>query len=428
MTLDDVSRRRTDLGRLFAAAFAADLATYLIYTAIPYKALRLGAGPLALGLVAAGATGAYALLVAISGRFSDRAPREALARAACIGIIIACIGLTLARGVPRILALVPLVGGSLAFFWPCVQAAIADRSQSHELERNLGRFNLAWSVGKGSGFLCGGLLLSAFGPESVLTAASILLFVIFWVLPGAPGTAQTLHAPAARAAKAGETTQRPEEHPRVEAEPALAPLDPALEVQTARFRRLAWIANGSAYGVAATLIYHYPRLVDAHGWSPRIFGLILGGMYWTETAAFFVLMRHASAWRFRRAPLFVPQLLLAAGVIALPWATGVRLAVTAIVFGFGLATCYSASIYYSLHGAAERGRNAGIHELLIGIGSMTVPLAGGLLAHYMALEWAPYATAGGVVLLSLIAQEVSLRAGPNKKRPRSRAAVPLLRE
>ncbi len=407
MTLDDVSRRRTDLGRLFGAAFAADLATYLIYTAIPYKALRLGADPLALGLVATAAAGAYALLVAISGRFSDRAPREALARGACIGIIIACIGVTLARGVPRILAFVPLVGGSLAFFWPCVQAAIADRSAGHELERNLGRFNLAWSVGKGCGFVCGGLLLSAFGPESVLTAGSALMFVIFWVLPG--------KVPPAELRSVAEAA-------------ALPPPDPVLAAQTARFRRLAWIANGSAYGVAATLIYHYPRLVDAHGWSPRIFGLILGGMYFTETLAFFLLMRHASAWRFRRAPLLVPQLLLAAGIVALPWATGVRLAVTAVVFGFALAACYSASIYYSLHGAAARGRNAGIHELLIGIGSMTVPLAGGLLARRLGMEWAPYATAGAVVVLSIVAQEVMLRTGSNKKRPRSRAAVALLRE
>jgi len=427
MVLDDAARRRTDLGRLFAAAFAADLATYLIYTAIPYKALRLGADPLALGLVATAAAGAYALLVAVSGRFSDRAPREALARAACIGIVVACIGLTLARGVPRILAFVPLVGGSLAFFWPCVQAAIADRSQGHELEHNLGRFNLAWSVGKGCGFLLGGLLLSAFGAESVLTAGSALMFVIFWVLPGKPGPATVLHAPAARPGE-GEDATAPLRETHFSETSALGPPDLALEAQTVRFRRLAWIANGSAYGVAATLIYHYPRLVDAHGWSPRIFGLILGGMYFTETVAFFLLMRHASAWRFRRAPLFIPQLLLAAGIVALPWATGVRLAVTAVVFGFALAACYSASIYYSLHGAAERGRNAGIHELLIGIGSMTVPLAGGLLARRLGMEWAPYATAGAVVILSIVAQEVSLRAEPNKKRPRSRAAVALLRE
>ena len=392
---DSDARPQSALRRLFAAAFCTDCALYLVNSAVPFKALRLGADPLALGLLAAASTGAYALFVNVSGRASDRFSRLTLARLSCMGVIVACIGFTLADKVSRLLVFAPVAGASLAFFWPCTQASVADRSSQHTLERNLSRFNMSWSSGKGLGFLCGGALLAAFSPEAVFTVGSAMLFVIFFLLPYEPKN-QRLAAP--------------EPEPGADTTAALASRPPDAETlrQAARFRRLAWLANGAAYGVASTLTYHYPRLVQQHGWSSRTFGLFMGGMYFTQTLAFVILMRSARTWRFRRAPLYLPQLLLAAGILALPLSSGLRLGVTAVVFGFALSTCYAASIYYSLMGHAERGKNAGVHELLIGIGSMTVPLLGGIAARRWGVA-APYGVAAGIVVLAVVAQEIALR-------------------
>jgi len=386
---------------LFAASFAADLQLYLIHTAAPFKALHLGGGPLVLGLLAAAATGTYAFVVLASGRAGDRFPRLLLARMACLGIIIACIGLTLARRVEVLLLFMPLVGASMAFFWPNVQASIADRSADGDLARPLGRFNLSWSVGKGCGFLLGGVLLASFGAATTFTIASAIVFAIFFVLPMPQAELGPLDALLARDA--------PDRQPEVrEPQPAtgvLAPVDPRAPV----FRRLAWAANCTAFGLGATLTYHYPGLVEARGWSPRVFGTFLGLVYLTQTLAFALLMRRPEVWRFRRLRLYLPQFLMVVAVVALPFADRARLGLTALVFGGGLGISYCSSIYYSLLARERRGRNAGVHEALIGFGAMLVPLAGGVLARVLESAWMPYLTAAAAVLVSLGLQEVFYR-------------------
>lgn len=356
--------------------------------------------------------------MALSGRASDRVSRLALARLSCIGIIAACIGLTLAGRVGRLLLCIPLVGGSMAFFWPCVQASIADRSDPETLERNLGRFNLSWSVGKGTGFLLGGAILAALGSGSTFALASCVGFAIFFLLPFAPPATGPLDALRMRLGTVPQV-DRTESHAapgarerdaaREDGEHRAPPHD--MDPRAPVFRRLAWVANCAAHGLGATLVYHYPRVISAHGWSPRVFGLFLGLVYLTQTLTFLVLMRRPELWRFQRLRLYLPQVLMAAAVLSLPLAGPLRLGVSALVFGFGLGTCYCSSIYYSLLAHAGRGRNAGVHEALIGLGDMVVPFGGGFLARWLGLGWMPFAAAAAAVVISLFLQETLHRAG-----------------
>ena len=414
---DDSYRR--ELRRLFAASFAADLQLYLVYTAVPFKALRLGADPLLLGLLAAASTGTYALVVPFTGHTSDRVPRLMLARICCLGVILACIGLTMASSLGRMLAWMPLLGASMACFWPSVQASIADRARPGALEHDLGRFNLSWSLGKGSGFLFGGILLSAFGAPVVFTIASLLVFAIFCVLPipnsDGLGPIDALLARDARRragmGTADSDTSLATAAPRAGAAPPVTVDAAAIDARALVFRRLAWAANCTAYGVAASLIYHYPRVVAAHGWSTRVFGVFLGGIYFTQTLAFLFMMRRPDTWRFQRARLYLPQLAMLAALVALPFADQPRLAIAAPVYGAGLGICYYSSIYYSLLAPSARGRNAGVHEALIGLGGMVVPLAGGILARAFGAAWLPYAVAAAGVALSLLLQEALYQRG-----------------
>lgn len=401
-----VGLRRAELWRLFAVSFLADLQLYLIYTTAPWKALRFGAGAFELGVLAAAATGTYALAVTVTGRLSDRVPRLLLARVCCLGVIVACIGLSLAHGVWRIVLCMPVVGASMSLFWPSVQASIADRSPLTELERHLGRFNLAWSLGKGAGFLFGGLLLAALGSGPTLTIASGIAFAIFFILPWPPRLAPgPIEALLEREAAAAESETRPGA-----LEQAPEPL-PSIDPRAVVFRRIAWIANSAAFGLGATLTYHYPSMVAAHGWSPRVFGFFLGLVYLTQTLAFAFLMHRPDMWRFRRLRLYLPQFLMLVAMFGLPLAGIPRLLFSALFFGAGLGIAYCSSIYYSLLTHEERGRNAGVHESLIGLGGMLVPLLGGFLARSSGSAWMPYATAAAAVLLSLGVQEVLYRGG-----------------
>jgi MFS family permease len=372
---------------------------YLIYTAVPFKAVRLGAGPFELGSLAAISTGVYAVLAFRIGHWSDRFPRTHLARASSIGVIAGCIVLTLAPSIGWMMAGIPLIGGSLAAFWPSVQASIGDRSPLRLLERNLGRFNLSWSTGKACGFLVGGATVAGLGIESTLTLASTLAFVIFFLLPGPTATRTRRRADVAPELDTGG---------QADANGGAA-VSEELDARAAVFRRLAWIANGAAYGVSATLTHHYPRLIHEFGWSPRVFGLFLGLVYLTQAAAFLGLMLRTDFWRFRRGRLYAVQALALVCVVALPFADIGRLLVCALLIGVGLGTCYYSSIYYSLHTHDARGRHAGVHEGLIGLGSMLTPFLGGVVAMWSGHLAAPYAVAGGVIALALLAQEWTFR-------------------
>jgi MFS family permease len=411
---------------------------------VPFKALRLGADPLALGGLAAASTGTYALLAVLFGRLSDRVPRMQLARASCVGLVVACIGLTVATRVSHLLLCIPLVGGSLSLFWPSVQASVADRSDLQQLQTHLGRFNLSWSTGKGTGFLLGGLLVTTFGAASTFTVAACIAFVIFVLLPqsgaeahGGPidallhrstagaeidaemsSTAAALHAAAGDAPPASPSGVSSATEATAWLADVAAPSAPEtaadvaeLDARAPLFRRLAWAANCAAFGLGATLTYHYPRVVQERGWSPRTFGLFLGFVYLTQTLTFAILMLRPEAWRFRRLRLYLPQLVMLFGALSLPFADRGRLLITAVVFGIGLGICYYSSIYYSLHTHTRRGRNAGVHETLIGLGSMLVPLLGGILARQLDSLWTPYLVAAGGIALSLVVQEALYRAG-----------------
>jgi MFS family permease len=385
------------LRRLFSVAFLADFQLYLIYTALPFKALQLGAGPFELGALAALSTGSYALLVAVFGHLSDRFPRPGLARLSCIGFILACIGFTLAPDLKTLCLCAPLAGGSMAPFWPSVQASVADHASRSGLERQLGRFNLCWSSGKGAGFLVGGAIVAAWGVGATFTLGSAIAFSIFFFL--LPNHVERREARDGAAAEG---------------------LDRSVDVRAAPFRRISWIANGVAFGVGATLNHHYPRLVQEFGWSPKAFGMFLGLTYLVQTLTFAALMVRPERWCFRRTPLYAAQALLLVAVLALPFADLARVVVVAFVVGAGLGTCYYSSIVYSMHTAAGRGRNAGVHEGLIGLGSMLIPFLGGVGARQLEALWAPYVVAAAALGTALLVEEVLYRSS---SRHRLRAAT-----
>jgi MFS family permease len=174
---------------------------------------------------------------------------------------------------------------------------------------------------------------------------------------------------------------------------------------------MAWIANSIAFGLGATLNNHYPRLIQEFDWSPRIFGLFLGGIFLMQSLTFVIMRLHPHWWRFQRSRLYGAQALMILAVVALPFADLPRVLVSAAVFGFGLGICYYSSIYYSLHTRSGRGRNAGFHESLVGLGSMLIPFLGGWAARATGLLAAPYMIAGVMVGIALLLQELVFQRG-----------------
>jgi MFS family permease len=361
--------------RLSVAAFCTDLALYLLMLSLPFRALDLGASSLVLGLVPVLYAAPYAAFASTAGWLSDRWPRRRLIRC---GLGLAAVGaLSLARAqrLETILFSVPVVGIGLGFVWPSLQAGFSEIQQGRDLNRMVRWLNASWSSGKGSGFLLGGVLLSAFGGAAPSVVAAAALLVAATVLPWMP---------------------RGGDHGRALREEDTLPGE---DIRTA-FRRSAWIANGITFGVAATLNHHLPRLTLSYGMGPSAFGLFLGLVFLSQTALF-VLVGHHRWWRYRGVPLLVLQGLVALLVLLIPSVRQLGwLLATAPLVGLCLGFAYQSSLSYSLHAPLARGRHAGIHEATLGVCSASIPLAGGALVSRAGLL-APFFVAATAAVLSL---------------------------
>lgn len=368
---------RPGLVRLCAAAFLADMALYLTLTGAPYLALERGAGPLVLGALPMARALPYMLTTVWAGKRSEGGERLRWARWGLPAALAAVIWLAATPSLAAVFAALAVIGLGLAFFWPAVQARLGDAADGARLARHLGWFNVAWSSGKSVGFLIGGWLLATrgFGPLFVAAALALALVgVVVW-------------------------TFRRSRSQAVASPPAA---DPAVDPETlARLRRVAWWGNAYAFGVAAVLNIQYPAWLEAQGRSETLFGGYLGLVFAFQTLTFIGLMRFPG-WRYRVGPLLAAEVPMIAVLVILPalrapWAV----LATAPCIGVGLGITYFASLFYSVQDPAARGRHAGMHEALLGLGAVVVPLLGGVAAWAGGGLRAPFLTAAGLGILLL---------------------------
>jgi MFS family permease len=366
------------------------MATYLAMTGVPYLALRLGAGPLALGILPVARALPYSLSTIWAGGRTEGRERLRWARWTLVVAAVAVGALTLVGKVGLIYPLLVLNGLGMAFFWPALQANLADLARGGGVG-TLGWFNAAWSSGKTLGFLLGGLLLAGFGFTGIFGAAAGAFLIVAALVTGVPRRGRTAPSPV------------------IATEAPPPPPSPEGEARLARFRRAAWLGNAAGYGMGTVLNVHYPNWLEASGRGATLFGTYLGLVFAAQTVTFLLLTRF-TGWRHRAAPLLLAQAPLVGVMIVLPRLTGApAILATAPLVGAGLGMAYFSSLFYSVESPRERGRNAGIHEALLGAGSVLLPVMGGWAATVSGSLDAPYvvsAAAGGGVMA---AQWVLLR-------------------
>lgn len=376
------------LWRYCIAGLLFDWVLYVVWCVIPLYATDLGAGPRDLGLLQACSSLVYVAMSVVMGCVADRVSRPLLVRLGCVLMVVACLLVPRAGSLWTLLAIVPVVGLSGTFFWPSVQGAIGAEARPDMLERDIGLFNVLWSIGKSVGFLTGAALKGGLGvPHALLAAAAgAAAITLFYPL-------RDLHGTAGRLAD--------------RADPGLRPA----------FLRMSWVMNFVAFGVGATIANQYILFCRAHaiglgvGKDPveTFFGVILFGAFAWQTATF-AAARFWRGWTYRRAPLYAAQILMAAGAALLAHVTDARwLLLCTPLLGIGLGFGYVASLYYSLHATEEHGKYSGLHEAILGSGNFAMPLAAGALAGGLGdLRW-PYWLCALSALAAIAVEEVIYR-------------------
>ncbi|MBD3237616.1 MAG: MFS transporter [Candidatus Eisenbacteria bacterium] len=378
--------------RIGATAFCTDFSVYLIWVAIPYKAIALGAGALYLGILPAIFSSTYIATTLISGRLSDRYSRIRLSRFGAWLFFAGCLIAMQAGTLLTLAILLPIIAVGIGFFWAPVQAALADEADLGALDRNVGFFNICWSVGKALGFLLGGSLYAFFGDRPSFLVAAGMMACVALILPAARPAPR--FAPAEPDEVASSSAKR-----RGELPPSLVSV-----VTLRRFLYVAWIANSIGFGIGSTLNAHYPKFLLDVGLRSGSFGLILSAVFGVQTVSFLVL-RRVGGWKFRRGPVLLVQAALAVSVGVLPWLRSLPLILLATIpIGVALGFAYHASITYSLMDHGSRGRRAGIHESLVGTGSFLLPLLGGMAASQSGDLRMPFWVCSVIILLASLAQ------------------------
>ena len=256
--------------RLFLAAFLTDAALYLAFAALPFRAIELGAGPARLGILPTLYAAAYMGCASLGGRLSDRVPRLTLARAACGLFLLGCGGIAAAPTLPLLFLAIPVIGLALGFFWSPLQAAIADRVVTGGLGRAVSAFNVAWSLGKGAGLVVGGMLTEALQPQPALLFAGLPVLLTLVLLPRATAPARPTVAAAEPPRESGsKDPQRAE-----------------------MFLKLAWLTNAIAFGIGSTMNVHAPKFLLALDAGPSAFGVLIGTVFFAQTATFAVIHAH----------------------------------------------------------------------------------------------------------------------------------------
>lgn len=367
------------LWRYCLAGLVYDLLYFMAWQALPVLAVRHGATSFQLALLQTASSVAYVAVCFASGRLADRFPKPVLMGFGTGGILLWCVGLALSGSLTAFFCLVAAGGVAGAVFWPAIQGAIGSETPPERMDHALGLFNVTWCIGKALGFLTAGLM----EPTTALWVAAALAVPTWALLPS------------------GERPVRRELHDARDGERAV-------------FRTLGYVANFAAFGVGASFQNQYIKFLEGGGLKSGLapgtfFGIFLSTVFFAQTAMFWVLQR-GSRWTYRRGLLYVSQLLLAGSAAAVPWAPSESAALgIAVLVGAGLGFSYSSSIYYSLHGPAQHGKYAGLHEAVLGAGTFLVPLAGGHFADRLGDLRVPYWLGAAAVLSAIVLEEAVYR-------------------
>ncbi|MCX6354322.1 MAG: MFS transporter [Candidatus Aureabacteria bacterium] len=384
---------------LYVYAFIMNSSTGVMVVSIPLLAIRFGAGPLMLGLLGSVGSLVYTLACPFAGRVSDaHALRDALRSVngrrrsmmlSCALLICVDLCILFASGIRDLLIMAACASLCSAFFWPALQAWLAEAPGEGSLSDRLGLFNLSWSVGIMIGPVIGGCLFAAnyrFPWYYGIAASSCMLASLLVLRDSPPRSADPL--------------------------PAQEPATP--HRRHGIFLPLSLWANFVCWFCLANVQSLYPKYAVTVGFSPQMIGFFLF-LVGAAQSLFFIMLRSRPAWQFRYGPLIVAHAAAGGGMLVLSHVVSLPfIAVSFLPLGCALGLSYYSSIYYSLCGRGETGRRAGIHERMVGSGFFVGPITGGVIARYLDMR-SPFILCG-LLLLATSVGEAILRARSRRRK------------
>lgn len=331
-----------------------------------------GFGPLrnyALGAVLgvayiAGALGAGRIVEGLRRRLSFSSRTTLAWTIAALGLLcpVPLLAEGLGAGEWTIWPMIVLYSAASGVLWPLIESYVSGGRWGHELRRAISTWNVVWSSA----------VLLAFWAMPPLMATSPLAIVALLGLVQGGSALIVLRLPKDPAAHDHETA---EPHPAV------------YERLLTAFRLLL----PTSYLVLCTLSPYLPEAVARLGVSAA-WATPLASVWLAARVGTFVLMGRLKGWHGRWLPAIQGATLMLVGFgvtvlaprLAEGWVGLALLALGLACFGTGMATIYSAALYYAMTVGKAAVGAGGTHETLIGLGYTLGPGLG--LASAAAVE------------------------------------------
>jgi len=375
---------------LYLVSLLMDLSVAGFIFAVGRRAAEHGVSAGALGLLNSAMVLPYAVMALVAGHFSDRFGRRRVALASQLLICLVPAAGAWITNVPLLILLCVVMGIGLGGFWPAIIGWIGEGANGAVLHRRLTSFAVFWNIGLLLGFWLTGLLFERWLPLAFyFSAVAALLAGLLLIVP-------------ARAALAAS-------NPAATATAALPP-------KGRGFRKTAWLANFAVQLANNGMAAIFPQLATSLGIHAGLHGSLLAA----ERAASLVMvigLQVLTFWRIRLWPLWVTQLVGAAGILLVAWGDKVGLFVVAfVVVGLVRGYSYQASIFFTLDEMSEKGKGGGFHEAALGAGLFAGPVLAGWVGNHTSLR-APYLFCAAALVVLVGAQIlITAHTRPSAKR------------
>ena len=359
-----------------------DLVCAFVVGAAAVYAIEFGAGPMQLGVL--GATGAafYIPACILSGKLCDLLSRKAIILSSSALAALSCLMLTRAAALGELYVYYGVFHVGIGFFWPALQALLADSRHAKSLTATLGNFCIFWSLGFTVGhYVCGYMTKSsATLPFAWCVVASLAILIICFSLSGIEGEEKEASADF------------------------LTSTNTQTSVLWKRFLVSAWLANFTLVFTLSSAKMLFPKLaLDVDHLDRGVLGIMLALIHAGQFFMFW-LVKYWHGWQYNRRTYILTQLLALPGTALLAFSSNVAgYAAGMFLIGLCAGFTYISSIYYSTSRPPESTTRTGFHEAFIGLGVLLGPLAGGFVSDVWNLH-SPYILCSVLVIAVLAAQ------------------------
>jgi len=373
-----MTARREKPVEILVITFLLNAVIGMVWVGVPLFAIRLGARPVALGVIGTAASTTYVLMAAICGRLSDRWGRRIFLRISLLQYAAALLALTRSTMWPHIAAAMIVAVAGMGMFWPAYMALFADLAPEKRLSGFLSLYNVTWCAGAAVGSWAGGLLVQR-----------------GYALPFYVGAAIALGCSGRLWHRGSGATQ---------AVPVTADSGPEQDVSRATaYLIVSWVGGFAIYFSAGVIRILFPKLALDLGFEKAAVGSLMA-IIWAAQTLSFAALGLWQGWHYRLAPLLVLEAGAAVGLLIVAGAGSAGLfALGFTLVGVASGLTYTSGYYYGVHGQTSKGSRTGLHEAISSAGSALGPITGGLIASAVSLR-ASFWFCAGLVVVAVVTQ------------------------